>query len=350
MKKYLQIQLTTALLLFAGLSFAQDPHFSQFYATPLQVNPAMTGVFDGKLRICNTYRTQWSGLGKGYNTIHLSGDVPVGKTLMSHNNFFGLGFMLYQDKAGDAALTHTNIEASLAYITALDDVGDHFLSIGFQGGLIESSFDLSKSTWDSQWNGDKYDPSLPNLEPFQLQKFAKLDMSAGFLYYYVPDGLNTVCIGGSLSHIGSPNLSFFNTGDAPLRKKITLTGSGDISLDLNHTAWFDPRIMVIMQGEQKEITVGGYVKNKVQFKSHYTNYRKDAYFYLGGFYRLNDAAIFSARFEYNSVGLGLSYDFNTSYLSTLAGSANAFEVTFSYVMFVKRGERMKNYNKMPSFM
>ena len=54
----------------------------------------MTGVFDGKLRVANTYRTQWSGLGKGYNTIHLSGDVPVGKTLMSHNNFFGLGFQL----------------------------------------------------------------------------------------------------------------------------------------------------------------------------------------------------------------------------------------------------------------
>ena len=30
---------------------AQDARFSQFYATPLQLNPAMIGVYEGQFRV-----------------------------------------------------------------------------------------------------------------------------------------------------------------------------------------------------------------------------------------------------------------------------------------------------------
>src|SRR5688572_10241991 len=79
-------------------SFGQDPHFSQYSYTPLQLNPAFTGVFDGLARISNTYRSQWSGLGDGFKTIHLSADAPVGKAKLK-DKFFGIGGMIYQDKA-----------------------------------------------------------------------------------------------------------------------------------------------------------------------------------------------------------------------------------------------------------
>jgi hypothetical protein len=94
---------------------------------------------------------------------------------------------------------------------------------------------------------------------------------------------------------------------------------------------------------------GGYFRNKVQFKSRYTDYMKEAYFYGGAFYRWKDAFIVAARFEYNTLGLGLSYDINASTLSDIAGAANAFEVNFSYVAYIKKGTRAKNYNKMPRF-
>ncbi len=338
----------TAIVLSAMVAHAQDVHFSQFNATPLQVNPALTGVFDGKFRLSNSYRSQWTGLGSGYKTIHVSGDLPVAKGLMG-SNYFGLGFLIYQDKAGEAGFKSTILEASLSYVTALDDQNDNFISIGFQGGINQQGIDLNKSTWDNQWNGDVFDPATMSYESIQLQQFSYLDFNAGAMYYYVPDGANTFNFGASLSHIGSPNVSFFTMSDAPLFRKLTIHSSGEFTLNRDKFAWIAPKAIYIQQGPHQEGIFGAYFKNKIQFKSRYTNYQKDAYVYLGAFYRWKDSAIISARIEYNMFGLGISYDINASQLSNLASSANAIEINLSFTSYVKRGERAKHFNKMPRF-
>ena len=335
-------------LFFPVCVLAQDVHFSQFSYAPLQVNPALTGIFDGRARFSNIYRSQWSSLGKGFTTIHLSGDAPLAKGKLK-NNYFGIGGMIYQDKAGTAGFKTTILEASLSYTTALDDQGDNFFSIGFQTGLNQQSLDFTKSTWDNQWNGDAFDPLLPSKELIQLQEFSYLDLNAGLLYYYIPDGNNSFDIGASIAHIGGPNVGFFTLSDEPLTEKITIHSSGEINVDKDYSRWFIPKLMVMLQGKQKEIIAGGYFKNKIQFKSKYTNYTKEAYFYGGLFYRWKDSFVATARFEFNSLGLGISYDVNNSALSNLAGSANAFEINLTFVSYVKRGARSKNFNKMPRF-
>ena len=40
--------------------YAQDPHFSQFFSSPLTLNPAFTGKFDGAVRFIGDYRNQWN--------------------------------------------------------------------------------------------------------------------------------------------------------------------------------------------------------------------------------------------------------------------------------------------------
>ncbi len=329
-----------------GNSYGQDPHFSQYSYTPLQLNPAFTGVFDGLARISNSYRSQWSGIGNGFKTIHISADAPIGKPQLK-NKFFGIGGMIYQDKAGEAGFKNTILEASLSFVTAMDGGSNHFLSLGFQGGLNTQNIDLTKATWDNQWNGDSFDPSMPG-ESVQLPSVNYLDLNAGLLYYYVPDGSSSFNIGASMQHIGSPNVSFYTRTETPLRQRLNLHTSAEIEVAKDFT-WLNPRILYMMQGEQQELMFGAALKNKVKFKSRYTNYMKEAYFYGGLYYRWKDAYIVQARFEYNTVGLGLSYDINASTLSNLAGSANAFEVNFTYVTYVQKGQRKKNYNKMPRF-
>lgn len=327
---------------------AQDPHFTQFYGTPLHMNPAMTGVFDGTFRLSNNYRTQWSGLGGGYKTIHISADAPIAKGELG-SNYFGVGFLLYQDKAGTAGFRSTIIEGSLSYTAALDPEKSNYISLGFQAGLNQQSLDLSKATWDSQWNGDAFDPALPSRESIQLQQFSYLDLNAGFMYFHVPDEFNSFSFGAAMHHIGSPNVSFFSEGEAPLRRRITVNTGAEISLNKENMTWLIPKAYFMLQGKQKEIMFGGFVKNKIQFKSRYTNYKKEAYFYLGGFYRWDDAIALAARVEYNMFGLGLSYDINTSYLSSLTGSSSAFEINLSYIAYVKRGQRAKHFSKTPRF-
>lgn len=327
---------------------AQDIHFSQYYNSPLAVNPAMTGVFDGIVRVTNNYRSQWSSLGEGYKTLQLSVDAPLGKN-PQEKSYFGGGLLLYQDKAGSAQLKRTMAEASLSYTTALDDASEHWFSVGFQAGLDQFAVDLSQATWDEQWNGDHYDPSIPTTEIIQLPTFSHLDINAGVNYYYSPDGFNTVSAGLSMSHIGSPNVSFIPLGEDPLQSRFTINSSGDFAANDDRSLFINPRLLVQMQGKQKEVILGGYVRNKLRLKSLYTGYEKEIFFDLGAFYRMNESFILSSRFQYHAFGLGISYDFGVGKLAKLV-NANSWEMSLNYILPVPRGQRARNFNKMPRFL
>ncbi len=346
-KNYILLIVFVCIILSASVK-AQDPHFSQFGYTPLQLNPALTGIFNGNIRISNTYRSQWSALGNGYKTMHISFDGTIGKDKMK-SNYFGIGGIVVQDKAGSSGFKSTFVQGSLSYTTALDEESENYFALGFQVGLNQNSIDLTKATWDSQWNGETFDPLLSSGETIQLQQYSYIDLNAGVLYYYLPNEYNSFNIGASMSHVGSPNVSFYTLAETPLRRKITVHSSGEINLDKSYQTWIEPKLLVVLQGKQKEILAGGYFKNKVQLKSRYTNYMKEAYIYGGAFYRWDDAVVISARVEFNTLGLGLSYDINTSSLSKLAGSSNAFEITFSYTSNVKRGSRGKSSNSLPRY-
>jgi len=327
---------------------AQDPHFSQFSHAPLYLNPALTGIYDGKFRVSNSYRSQWSALGGGYKTLQISVDAPIGKDKLQ-DHYFGVGFIVCQDKAGEAGFKSTILEGSLSYTTALDESRKHYFALGFQAGLNQFSIDLTNATWDSQWNGDIFDPSAASHESIQLPAFSYLDFNVGGLYYFLPDELNSFNIGAAFSHIGRPSVSFYSVSETPLRTKVTVHSSAEIVLGKSYNAWIEPKVIVNMQGNQKEIVAGAYYKNKVQLQSRYTNYMKEAYVYGGAFYRLQDALVLAFRAEYNTWGLGLSYDVNMSTLSKLSSTSSSFEITINYVAFMKRGNKNKNFNALPRY-
>jgi len=55
---------------------SQDAHFSQFYASPLTLNPAIAGTYTGTFRISAIYRDQWrSAVDDPLKTFAVSGDV-----------------------------------------------------------------------------------------------------------------------------------------------------------------------------------------------------------------------------------------------------------------------------------
>jgi len=59
MKRYIKISLAASLLCASVVSNAQtDPHFSQYYAYPMWLNPGLTGAIDGDYRVTALYRDQ----------------------------------------------------------------------------------------------------------------------------------------------------------------------------------------------------------------------------------------------------------------------------------------------------
>ena len=82
------------------VAISQDLHFSQYYNSPLIVNPALTGVFNGDLRGIVNYRDQWSSVAP-FKTYGLSIDAGMMKKKMK-NGCVGAGLNMYQDEAGDS--------------------------------------------------------------------------------------------------------------------------------------------------------------------------------------------------------------------------------------------------------
>jgi hypothetical protein len=78
MKKFLFTLFVCIAL--ASVSTAQDPNFSQFFASPLTLNPALTGKFDGVYRFAANYRNQWPTISNAYTTMTASIDMGIMKT------------------------------------------------------------------------------------------------------------------------------------------------------------------------------------------------------------------------------------------------------------------------------
>jgi len=93
---------------------AQDIHFSQFYASPLTLNPAMTGNLNGSYRLTAIYRNQYASIPAPYNTFAVSGDMSVLRGMLKGDHA-GIGIVAYNDVAGDGNLSNTSVLLSAAY-------------------------------------------------------------------------------------------------------------------------------------------------------------------------------------------------------------------------------------------
>ena len=122
-----------AVLLVHGYSYAQDPHFSQFFASPLTINPANTGNFSGSLRAALNSRTQLPEFNNPYATKTLSLDAPIFKKYIKEDDKLSVGLLILSDQSGNKLLNDNNIAASVSYSKALDENANHSIAVGFQG-------------------------------------------------------------------------------------------------------------------------------------------------------------------------------------------------------------------------
>src|SRR5947208_5817866 len=99
----------------------QDPHFSQFFASPLTLNPALTGKFDGNLRVTGNYRNQWPTINRAFTTTTVSVDFPIMRNHISSTDTWGVGFMGYSDQSANSALKFNYLSVSTAFHKSLDE-------------------------------------------------------------------------------------------------------------------------------------------------------------------------------------------------------------------------------------
>jgi type IX secretion system PorP/SprF family membrane protein len=318
------------LVLTASSARAQDIHFSQFYETPLLRNPSLAGIFTGDYRVQTVFRDQWNSFTNAYRTGSASGEYkwPIGKG----NDYFTTALEILFDKAGTAALETTELLPAANYHKSLSNDRPMYLSLGFMGGLVEKTLDLSKVTTNSQYNGTAYDPALPNGETILSPNVHYFDGSLGISFNtaFGPDNQNTMYAGFAYHHLNRPKNSFYQNPAVELDPKIVF--SAGVRSIVNDYSYFTIQVDYSKQGPAQE-TIGGFLYS-YKLGPDPDNYPYT--FSIGGLIRWKDAIIPVIKVEMNSFAVGLSYDVNTSQLNTVSDARGGFELSLSYLGFLHR--------------
>jgi type IX secretion system PorP/SprF family membrane protein len=176
------------LFLNCALVHAQDPQFTQFYATPMFLNPAFAGL-TYEHRFTANYRRQWPGVKRSFTTYMAAYDYNV-----SDLNA-GIGGFLWQDIAGSSNLTTTQGGINLAYRVKLNKTSE------IRGGMLLGMTNKKIDNTGLVFN-DQLISGSSSSQDYKANSTNYLDMGAGALY-------NTAnyWIGVSAKHINQPNIS-----------------------------------------------------------------------------------------------------------------------------------------------
>ena len=305
-----------------GNLYAQDIHYSQFNASPQNLNPAQTGLFNGDWRFVGNFRSQWSVIPVPYRTFSIASDTRL-KTKLKRDAV-AAGLVVNTDKSGDSKFTTTQIYLSGTYIKKLNNDSTHFLSVAIQPGFSSKSFNINALTFDNQFDGDNYDAALPSGENFPKTRISYLDFGGGLAYLYKKNSRTQASVGVSALHLNKPKQSFFNNDAIRLDIKTSISGL----LEIPVSAQIDilPTVLYQKQGKFHETVVGAFGKYFLKPVDGMTTAVS-----LGGFYRVKDALILVANMDYRNFNVGVSYDVNTSKLIAATNHRGGFEISVIYI-------------------
>src|SRR6201986_4942968 len=219
--------LSCLLLILSPAANAQDPGFSQFFASPLTLNPALTGKFNGAIRVAGNYRNQWPAINNAFITSTASVDFPILTNKLPVNDTWGVGFMGMTDKTASGILNDNYFGVSTAYHLALDEDGYPSLGLGFQGTYGSQSLDGTRLTFEDglQLDGTwlRSPSEAINSEFVSVPYF---DAGIGALYNASTNGNNNYYFGVSAYHLNHPKVSFLGVDTINIPTRLTLHGGG----------------------------------------------------------------------------------------------------------------------------
>jgi type IX secretion system PorP/SprF family membrane protein len=323
------------ILLLATVSSvrAQDIHFSQVMETPLFLNPANTGFFNGYFRAIANVRNQWSAMGNPYQTYAVSMDGGLFKS-KKRKAFLGMGFTLYKDIAGSAKLSKTNALLNLSGVVKLGKKS--IMSVGLCGGVDATNGNYNSLTFGSQFDGNQLDPGRSSGESAVYRQFTTTDLGTGIAYEYRDvktdqdhDDVKSLKLSLGAFHINRPNQEFGAGSSYKLPVRWTAMASGRI--DIEDTKFsLAPAFLYQQQDLFKQYMLGTYLKYRTKVGTKTTGQKTENGIGAGLFYRGSDAFIYKLIYEMGDYAIGLSYDMNVSGYTTASRFVGGFEVSLRY--------------------
>jgi type IX secretion system PorP/SprF family membrane protein len=321
MKKLVTI--FSCFIALVSVSKAQDPNFSQFFASPLTMNPAMTGKFDGEFRVAGNYRNQWPSFNNVYTTSTVSADIGIMKNRIADIDQFGVGIMGFTDRAADGALTNNYMGLSMAYHKGLDENGYHQIGAGFQGTYANKRLNTANLKFQDQLTPLGFTGVTSEIFSNSQINLSYFDLNAGFIYNGTTNGYNNFYLGASMYHINRPKESF-QGGDFLLSARTTIQAGAKIPVGTYNSLHIAANHS--MQAKAYNTMLGGAFSLNVN-----NNEDNPTNVYLGTWYRFKDALIPYMGLEFGEWHLGASYDVNTSSLKAGTNARGGVEISLIYI-------------------
>lgn len=318
------------MLAIDGAVTAQDPQFSQFYAAPLYLNPALAGS-TGQARAGINYRNQWPAIDANFTTMSAYFDYFI----EDYNS--SVGMIITRDHEGLAGLRSLSIGLQYAYELQIND------NLGFRPGvqvsLYNRDINFGKLTF-----GDQFNPATgqfldqPTAETFKTN-FSKtfVDVSFGGVFF-----TRTAWLGISAWHLTEPNQSIIDES-SPLPRKYSFHGGFKFYLKPGATGTgvnarkaersIAPAIQYRHQGKFDQMDVGMYFTAEplvlglwyrgVPFKNLEDFVNNESIVLLLGFTKLGAK---------DAINIGYSFDYTISKLGSGSGGAHEFSLVYTWPM------------------
>jgi len=298
---------------------AQDPIYSQFYSSPLSLNPALAGSnLKQNNSVAVNYRNLLSQNGVSmFKTTAVSYERKLIKAKSTSKDYFSVGGLFLSEKMGNGLLTQSFGNITTSYFNALNEDGTTGISAGLSLTYGNRMLDQYKARTQDMFGsygftniGSTLDPSLANINV----KYTYVNAGVG--YDLAISDKDQLHLGGAIYRVSKPKeTKVGNTNLDPryvIESRYTKQINEKESLELVAAAqWLSGRNFT---------TVGAKYGKELSDKEHLVE--------IGVLNRINDAVIPYLGFGLKNVKVGLSYDIVISKTRTIYNAQSTAELSF----------------------
>lgn len=314
---------------------AQDMQFTQFYASPMMLNPGFTGLIY-EHRFSAAYRNQWPGIKRTYSTYMATYDYNIS------NLNSGIGGFLMQDRAGTSNLVTTYAGLNFSYRIKVNKYSE--ARAGISVAMGQKKLDNSSLVFNDQL----LTGAGTSQDALNTQGVNYADIGLGALF-----NSTNYWIGVTAKHINQPNASL--TGSVqPLpvylsthggyRFVVGSKGTGRNKIDEFISANFNYR----HQEKYDQLDIGAnYVKSVLNVGLWYRGLPLKTY-KAGYPTRETIAILLGAEIPKKNLKVGYSYDITVSRLG-INNTQGAHEVTLVYEIYKKNKRNRRVLVSCPKF-
>jgi type IX secretion system PorP/SprF family membrane protein len=319
-----RIYILLSLIFVKGVCCAQDPHYSQLFQSPMSINPAYTGVFNGQARFSTIFRNQWSSFGSPISTYIVGFDTKLFDQQIYHQNPLNIGLLFNSQKSLKGLLTSNTFMLNTAYHIPLNREGDQSLGIGLSGTYGKRNFNFSNLAAGTQFTSGGFDLSQPSGEiAFENMK-PYFSIAAGMLYCNTNEEEGSFFeLGAAVFHLNKPLETILYEGDSEIPMRLT----AHIALQryVAENLLLDGKIFYQSQAGV-DYLMGGLSLSRLLSSEN-----DDATLVgIGCWYRTNDSVCPQLFTEFRSLKFGFSYDIQVNDIRKNAIPASSLEFSLQY--------------------